>query len=58
MSNEKCVKMAGMLKGLNDLSKTYVFIKSRQRNKANRIQHKEELVDKIFSKMGVLCTCK
>ena len=33
----------------------HVFLKSHQRNKTNRTQHKEELADKFFSKMGVLC---
>ena len=33
----------------------HVFLKSHQRNKTNRTPHKEELADKIFSKMGVLC---
>ena len=32
----------------------HVFLKSHQRNKTNRTPHKEELADKIFSKMGVL----
>ena len=32
----------------------HVILKSHQRNKTNRTQHKEEVVDKIFSKMDVL----
>ena len=32
-----------------------VFLKSHQSNKTNRNQHTEELGDRIFSKMGVLC---
>ena len=54
LSNEKCMKIAGTLKGLKWFKlKTHVFIKSLQRNKSKRTQHKEELADRIFSKMGV-----